>query len=120
MLGLAVLMSGLSMHNALVALRRPIFPLALAPAPGCTFDPVNLLVDELCSQLLKVFLVVELSLLATARLVEEEGTDKDHKEDGEKVNAHCSVPRTNAPVNVAHLADPIVAVDHPARVKVHF
>ena len=113
MMGLALLPSGLAMQDDLVALRRPIPPLLLAPTRGRTFDPVNLQVDELRCQPLKVFLGVELGLLTTARLVKEEGVNKDHGKDG-KVYARRPVPRPDAPVDAAHFADAIVAVNHPA------
>ena len=95
-------------------------PLALGPAGRprlCTFV-VDCEVNQFLSKLLKELLGVHLGPLAAARLVQQVGVHKNHRENGE-VDARGPLLSAQAFVDPAHLADTVVRVDHAARVKVH-
>ena len=80
--------------------------LALGPAGAHTFT-VNVDVNELFRKRLEIELGVEQSSLSTAGLVEEEGINEDHAEDG-KVYPSRPVVCAKMAVDTAHLADAIV------------
>ena len=111
------LVPGTFLDNSVSHTLLVLAELALGPAGARTFT-VNVDVNELFRKRLEIELGVEQSSLSTAGLVEEEGVNKDHAEDGKDYLSRPVVCAKMA-VDTAHLADAIVRVNHAARVEVH-